>query len=173
MSAEHLHDSGASNGPGYETRDANLKALLQFAFWLAVLLAVTLLTMRVAFHYFSQLTPLGPAASPFENARQIPSGPLLQANPHEDLSTFCAGQSQAVAGYSWVNQAGGIVQIPIDRAMDVTLQNGLPSRSADEMAAAGATIPPVGAAGEPDATFLQGPCGYLQQPDVAASVPKD
>jgi hypothetical protein len=114
-----------------------------------------------------------PSASPFENTREIPSGPLLQASPHQDLTSYCAGQRDAVDGYAWVNKTGGIVQIPIDRAMDMTLKNGLPSRSADEMAAAGATIPPVGAAGEPDATYTEGPCGYLQQPAAAADVPKD
>jgi hypothetical protein len=172
VSGHHDHgvDTGA-RGPGYEVRDANIKALLQFAFWLAMLLAVTLVAMRYTFSYLDKLTPLGPAASPFENARQIPSGPLLQADPHEQLGTFCSGQRDGVDGYSWVNQAGGIVQIPIDKAMDLMIQRGLPSRSADEMAAAGATIPSVGAAGEPDATYMQGPCGYLQ-PDVPM-MPKD
>jgi hypothetical protein len=155
------HNQG-NNGPGYEVRDANIKGLLQFAFWLAMLLLVTLVAMRFTFSELSKMAPLGPAASPFENARQIPSGPLLQAEPHQELGAYCANQQLAVDGYAWVNKTGGIAQIPIDRAMDLTIQRGLPSRSADEMAAAGATIPPVGAAGEPDATYLQGPCGYLQ-----------
>jgi hypothetical protein len=174
VSADHGQPAhAAAKGPGYEVRDANLKALLQFAFWLAVLLAVTLVAMRFTFGYLSTLTPYGPNASPFENTRQIPSGPLLQVHPHDELNTYCSGQRDAVSGYSWINQAGGIVQIPIDRAMDLTLQRGLPSRSTDEMAAAGATIPQVGAAGEPDATYLQGPCGYLAQPAAAAAVPND
>jgi hypothetical protein len=156
------HNQG--NNPGYETRDANIKALLQFAFWLAVLLAVTLVAMRITFTQLSKLTPLGPTASPFENSRPIPSGPMLQAEPHQELGAYCANQRQAVDGYAWVNKSGGVVQLPIDRAMDLTIQHGLPSRTADEMTAAGATIPAVGAAGEPGATYLQGPCGYLTPP---------
>lgn len=174
MSAEHNYDAQTeSRGAGYEVRDANLKALLQFAFWLAVLLAVTLVAMRFTFGYLSKLTPLGPAASPFENARQIPSGPLLQVHPHDDLNSYCSGQRDAINDYAWINQTGGIVQIPIDRAMEITLQHGLASRSAEEMAAAGATIPQVGTAGEPDATYLQGPCGYLGTPAAAAAAPTD
>ncbi|HEY6467565.1 MAG TPA: hypothetical protein VIY69_16305 [Candidatus Acidoferrales bacterium] len=161
------------NGPGYETRDADLKVLLQFGFGLAVLLAVTLIVMRFIFGYLNALTPLGPKASPFANTREIPTGPLLQASPHEDLVTFCSGQRQLVDGYAWINKAGGIVQIPIDRAMDLALQRGLPSRTADEMKAEGGTIPPVGAAGEPDASYLQGPCGYLSEPKAAAAVPSE
>jgi len=172
MSAHEKHGAPAGN-PGYEVRDVNIKALLWFAFWMAVVIAMTLLAMRFTFGYLGKLTPLGPAASPFENSRQIPSGPLLQAAPHQELSSFCSGQTQAVQGYAWVNQAGGIVQLPIERAMDLTLQHGLPSRSAAEMQAAGATIPPVGAAGEPDATYSQGPCGYLQPPKSPASPEKE
>lgn len=175
MSAPHDHDPHGANGrgPGYEVRDADLRALLKFGFWLAVLLAVTLVSMRFVFGYLDKLTPLGPKASPFANSREIPTGPLLQASPHQDLVSFCAEQRKQVDSYAWLNKRGGIVQIPIGRAMDLTLQRGLPARSAQEMQAAGGTIPPVGAAGEPDATYEQGPCGYLAQPTVAAAVPKE
>lgn len=175
MSAPQHNHAPENNGrgPGYEVRDADLRALLKFGFWLAVLLAVTLVSMRFVFGYLDKLTPLGPKASPFANSREIPSEPLLQANPHEDLVSFCAEQRQQVDSYAWLNKAGGIVQIPIDRAMDLALQHGLPARSEQEMQAAGGTIPPVGAAGEPDASYEQGPCGYLAQPSVAAAVPKE
>jgi hypothetical protein len=175
MSDPHRNNAHENNGrgPGYEVRDADAKSLLKFGFYLAVLLAVTLIAMRFVFGYLDRLTPLGPTASPFANAREIPTGPLLQANPHQDLLSFCAGQRQQVDGYAWLNKAGGIVQIPIDRAMDLTLQRGLPARSEQEMQAAGGTIPAVGAAGEPDATYEQGPCGYLAQPQAAAAAPKD
>jgi hypothetical protein len=32
-------------------------------------------------------------------------------------------------GYGWVNEAGGVVHIPIERAMELTLQRGLPTRA--------------------------------------------
>lgn len=175
--SEPQHNNNAhendGRGPGYEVRDADLKSLLKFGLGLAILLAVTLVAMRFVFGYLNTLTPLGPKASPFANTREIPSGPLLQANPHQDLLSFCAQQRQQVDSYAWLNKAGGIVEIPIDRAMDLTLQKGLPARSEQDMQAAGGTIPPVGAAGEPDASYEEGPCGYLAQPQAAAAVPKD
>ena len=161
MSA-HEHGSVSPNGgPGYETRDADIRALIQFAFGLAIVLLVTIVAMRFTFAYLNRLTPLGQTASPFQNVRQVPTGPLLQATPHKDLDSYCAGQVDAENSYSWVNKAGGIVQIPVDRAMDLVLQRGLPSRSAADMTAGGGVIAPVGAAGEPQANYLQGPCGYL------------
>ena len=44
-------------GSGYEQRDANIRALLQFAFWMAVVLAVTLVAMRWTFNYFAKIEP--------------------------------------------------------------------------------------------------------------------
>jgi hypothetical protein len=176
MSGGHdMHnDTGIPvDNPGYEVRDASIPGLIKFAVVLAIVLAVTLISMRFMFDVLGKLTPLGETASPFDNGRHIPAGPLVQAKPHQDLTSYCTGQSQAVSSYSWVNKDGGIVQIPVDRAMDLTMQRGLPSRSAADMAAAGATIPPVGAAGEPDATYLQGPCGYLTPPAEAEGAPKD
>jgi hypothetical protein len=169
------HGAGAipADNPGYEVRDASIKGLITFAVVLALVLFFTLISMRFMFSELNTLTPLGETSSPFDNGRHIPAGPLVQAKPHQDLTAYCANQSQVVSTYAWVNKDGGIVQIPIDRAMDLTLQRGLPSRSAADMAAAGATIPPVGAAGEPDATYLQGPCGYLTPPAEVSAAPKD
>jgi hypothetical protein len=163
----------SADNPGYEVRDASIKGLITFAVVLALVLFATLVSMRYMFSALNKLTPLGETASPFDNGRNSPSGPLVQAQPHQDLTAYCANQSQTVGTYAWVNKDGGIVQIPIDRAMDLTLQRGLPSRSATDMAAAGATIPQLGAAGEPDATYLQGPCGYLTPPAERPAEPKD
>ena len=173
MSSDHQKDPQA--GPGYEVRDANIKGLLQFALGLAILLVVTLVAMRITFVELDKLTPLGPGPTPFseENARQIPNGPLLQVKPHQELGDYCANQRTAVESYAWVNKSGGVVQIPIDQAMKVVEGKGLPSRSADEMAAAGATIPQLGAAGEPNATYEEGPCGYLKSPEAAGALPKE
>ena len=66
MATKKPHDN-APVGPraaGYEQRDANIGALVQFAFWMAVVLAVTMLAMRWSFDYFKKVTPLGPPASP-------------------------------------------------------------------------------------------------------------
>lgn len=169
----HIPDEPTGRGPGYEVRDADAKSLLKFGLGLAVLLAVTLIAMRFVFGYLDALTPLGPKASPFANTREIPSGPLVQAHPHEDLVTFCSDQRQQVNSYEWLNKPGGIVQIPINRAMDLMIQKGFPARSEQEMQSAGGTVLSVGAAGEPDASYEQGPCGYLAQPQAAAAVPSE
>jgi len=36
---------------------------------------------------------------------------------------------QKLDSYGWIDQDNGIVRIPIDRAIDVTVQRGLPARA--------------------------------------------
>jgi hypothetical protein len=150
-------------GPGYEQRDANIRGLLQFALWMAVVLVVTLFAMRWAFGYFAKIEPLGPPASPLVGAtqRELPSNPRLQAHPHGDLENYCAAQEQEVNTYGWVDQQSGTVRIPIDRAMDMILQKGLPARAANE---APPSMPSVAIPVPPNGTDLEGQCGYLAEP---------
>jgi len=118
------------NGPGYETRDANVPNLLKFGFWLAVILIVVAFGMKWMFGYFAQTQTLGPAASPFENARTLPPSPRLQVAPQAEIHNYWESQQEILNSYGWVDQHNGVVRIPIDRAMRLTLERGLPARTA-------------------------------------------
>ena len=160
MATEH-HSSGApsGNGAGYERRDANLSILLQFGFWLAVLLVVALVGMKFTFDYFAKTEPLGPMSSPMmePGARVLPPSPRLQSKPHLELKDYCEAQQKQVNAYAWVDQASGVVRIPVDRAVDLTLARGLPARAATDIPAGSASV--ISSVAEaPDAS---GPCGYL------------
>ena len=157
---------------GWEKRDVNIKGLFQFAFWMAVVLVVTLVGMRFTFAFYKRVEPLGPTASPMVSTtyRMIPSKPLLQVQPHQELEDHCAAQQQDVNTYAWVNQSSGVVRIPVDRAMELVLAKGLPARPAADATASGSsagtssavTTPTV--AGETD---MEGQCGYLTEPTEA------
>jgi hypothetical protein len=166
------------------------------ALGLAVLIVVTMVIVKWTFNIFDKLMPLGPPAAPFTQSRQTPSGPMIQATPHLELKDYCAAQVKNVETYSWVDQQRGIVRIPIDRAMDMILQQGLPARASSASPANGvsgngaaSSAPPsdgspanatpasdlpgvtVGAQNTQAASYLEGPCGYLADPAVNA--PKD
>ena len=148
---------------GYEHRDANIRALLQFAFWLAVLLIVVLVGMRWTFNYLSAKEPLGPPPTPFENARVIPPMPRLQVEPHQDLKTYCSQEMSDLESYGWVDSQNGIVRIPVDRAMDKILQQGLPVRPASEATSAATSKAPVDTVAASQPTGVGGPCSFLLQ----------
>lgn len=163
-------------GDGYEHRDASIPSLLKLGLGLAILIAVTLVAMKWTFRIIDRYEPLGPAAVPFASSSQPTPGPLLQAAPHMDLKEYCVAQQSNVSTYAWVDKQQGTVRIPVDRAMDLILQQGLPVRAsggAPSGAAPAMDMPgsTVGGQNTQAASYLQGPCGYLADQDVA--VPKD
>jgi len=48
-------------------------------------------------------------------------------------------EEQKLASYDWVDQKAGTLRIPIDRAMDLVAQRGLPVRTHEATAQASAT----------------------------------
>lgn len=169
METEHRnpHDAHGSAGPGYEQRDVNVPGLLKFGFWMAVVLVITFFGMRWTFDYFSRTQSVGALPAPFAAERQLPPNPRLQVTPHLDLQMYCQGQEQRVNTYGWIDQRLGVVRIPVDRAMDLVLQHGLPARPAQ--APAGTTYATPEPATVPGGADLQGPCGYLGAPAPTGS----
>jgi hypothetical protein len=110
--------------PGYETQDAKPRPLIYFTLSMAVLLGLSALAAQQAFVRFR------PNASvpPFANVRPLPPPPRLQATPFADIEQYQRSQHQILNSYGWVDRQQGIVRIPIDRAMQLLLQRGLPVR---------------------------------------------
>jgi hypothetical protein len=129
------HPAGASNA--YETRDANPRSLLRFALGLFLTLVLSWAASKWIFDYFGRVQNLGPTATPFEQARALPPLPQLQVHPVQDLDRMREEQDQALDTYGWVDRSRGIVHIPIERAMDLVLERGLPARAPAPAAAGG------------------------------------
>ena len=117
------------HGRGHETRDVSIRNLIEFGAALIVLIIVGLLASEGVLRYFEVRQPLGPPASPFENVRTLPPAPRLQVAPVEDLARYRAAQDSALNSYGWVDQKAGVVRIPIDRAINLLLERGLPARA--------------------------------------------
>jgi len=115
--------------PGHETRDTNIRSLVIFGIGLFVSLVIVLVVSAKLFRYFATVQSLGPPASPFANARVLPPAPRLQVGPHLDLQHYKQSQQELLNSYGWVDKNAGIVRIPIGRAMDLLLRQGLPTRS--------------------------------------------
>lgn len=54
-----------------------------------------------------------------------PSGPLLQPSPEGDMEVFRAHETAVVESYGWTDQASGVARLPIDRAKELVLEDGL------------------------------------------------
>lgn len=62
---------------------------------------------------------------------QTPPDPRLQEKPADDLARMRAAENQALDRYRWIDKERGVVQLPIDRAVDLLLEQGMPETSAE------------------------------------------
>ena len=133
MSDRHAADG--DTGVHHETGDVNSGAIFGFGAGLAVAMALICGVVWLFFAYFSareshHAAPDFPMAA--EQANRLPPEPRLQTNPRQDLLDMRAQEDLVLHTYGWVDKAAGVVRIPIDEAMKLTVARGLPARTESE-----------------------------------------
>jgi hypothetical protein len=125
--AHHRDDSGVH----HETTDVNIGGVLLFAASLFVVGVIVHLLVWVLFGYLSgRETRQGAREHPLTMTSEtpLPPEPRLQINPREDLRELRAHEDEVLTSYGWVDKNAGIVRIPIEEAMKIVVQKGLPAR---------------------------------------------
>ena len=59
---------------------------------------------------------------------ELPPEPRLQTDPQQELRDLRARQQSRLTGYGWVNKEAGVARIPIEDAMRMVVEQGLPVR---------------------------------------------
>ncbi|HUY12384.1 MAG TPA: hypothetical protein VMX16_01985 [Terriglobia bacterium] len=113
---------------GHETRDADVNKLAIFGLVLAAMILFGFVVTEALFRYSIHAGNEHRHTSPFENARQIPPKPHLLVSDPADYQHYMEHQTEMLNSYGWVDPQQGTVRIPIDRAMHLLLQKGLPTR---------------------------------------------
>jgi hypothetical protein len=129
MDEKHLPEGHPK--PAHETSDANTRSVVIFGVVLFVTLVASLWLVDVVFHYFTAHQHLGPPLTPYGHVRELPPPgvPRLEVHPGEDMEHYREQQEKLLNSYGWVDRDAGTVRIPIQRAMDLLLQKGLPVRT--------------------------------------------
>ena len=114
---------------GYETRDVNLRAVLA----LAIATAIGAVLVHIGLYYLlsgleAQARRNDPEPSPRASQDATAPGPRLQSTPLADYEQYKLEQEQLTTTYGWVDRQQGIVRIPVERAMQLYLQRGPPTR---------------------------------------------
>ena len=122
-----MHDSGKQKR--YETRDVSARSMAWSALGLVVLVVAGLAASWAVMKYFVAVQKLGPPASPFDQTRTIPPEPRLSVNPVEELKKYEERERKQLEHYGWVDRNAGRVHIPIEHAMELSLERGFPVRS--------------------------------------------
>jgi len=116
----------------YEHSDARFGPLALSGFALLALMSVGMLLSRRILESFKVDDEVGPQ-HPMSAFRQGPAGPLLQADPHLDLAAHEAWEDRVLTEYAWIDPVGGVVQLPIARAMQLALEEGFPLPASTEL----------------------------------------
>ena len=61
---------------------------------------------------------------------RLPPFPRFQENPQQELQELSGKQKAQLEGYGWVDREAGVARIPIEDAMKLVIERGLPTREA-------------------------------------------
>lgn len=131
----------------HERRDVPVRAIVQFLLWLSISTVFISLAMWGLFRFFEAgLKKDDPSISPLvaTSLKRTPPGPRLETDSLALKSQLRARESERLGSYSWADQPAGVARIPIERAMDLIAERGVPGGNA-----AGFTTPTPGAGGAP------------------------
>jgi hypothetical protein len=116
-----------SASEGHETTDVRIKPLAIFLAGLTISLVVVSLFVAWLLHLFLSTTvPAEPSATRAESEPPPIVGPLLQVSARHDLEVHRAREDARLAATEWVDAPAGIVRIPIDEAINLAAERGLP-----------------------------------------------
>jgi hypothetical protein len=111
----------------HEESDVQVGLILMSGIGLVVMTTVVLLVAYWLFNDFAaRWAKLQVPPSPLAETRQPPPEPRLQVVPAQDLQQMRAAEEGVLSSYGWVDEAAGFVRMPIDRAIELLLERGLP-----------------------------------------------
>ncbi len=127
------HDSDVGTGENaqvsWERKDIDIVQISGFGIGLLVAFMVSVAAMWGLFVYFKvredNLRPKNVPAM-MSQKPMLPPEPRLQADPVMELDKMHASEEMLLTSYGWVDSAKGTVHIPIDQAINMVAQKGLP-----------------------------------------------
>jgi len=126
------HEHTEIAGIRFEEADINYRPITIAATYGVVVFTVFLGVAWGTFHYLAAREArlsTGPNPLAEKYARKQPPEPRLQADPRGDLLQLRAAEDAALGKLAWVDRRNGVVQLPIDRAMEMLVSRGLPVRA--------------------------------------------
>jgi hypothetical protein len=153
MSDDHIHH-GHNAEVGYEQRDLSAKGIFAFLIGLAVATVVFTFMLKGLYVILDRYeqehqTPPGPLVVDVpKDTRHVPADarmkfpePRLEVDERTQLNDFLTQQDDQLSTYGYVDRQAGVVRIPIEQAMKMVVQKGLPVLPAGAAVPASAKTP--------------------------------
>jgi hypothetical protein len=113
----------------HELSDLSPKNIALFGITLAVtLVGVLLITYALFRHFYNVELSSQIAPSPLSYTPEPTPEPHLLVNPGQSLKTMRAAEEAILNSYEWVDREQGLVRVPINRAIEILAERGLPAR---------------------------------------------
>ncbi len=115
------------NGAGHEQSEVSVRLIVISLAFLAVFTFLVCILVVGIFNYLHSEYHTAEA----ERLAQpvIPPEPRLEVYGPRQLLELHAHEDHVLNSYAWVDKDAGMVRIPIDRAIDLLAQKGLPSHN--------------------------------------------
>ncbi len=112
----------------YETEEILVWRTLRWGLLiLAVMIIVALVVSKYMLDAFTASARRQSEAQAQASPPLVPR-PALQANPQMDIVELRRVEEGRLSSYGWVDKERGIVYVPIERAMELLTEKGLPAR---------------------------------------------
>ncbi|MFN2375680.1 MAG: hypothetical protein ABR538_04035 [Candidatus Binatia bacterium] len=134
MSAHGDPNSPRNDDIRVETTDVSTRPVALSVLALAVFTLLFTFAAHLTFQFLgAHMKASSPPASPLaeQYAAKEPPEPRLQIDPKKDLVVHRAAEDKILRSLAWVDREAGIVQVPIERAMELLLAKGLPARDGE------------------------------------------
>jgi hypothetical protein len=144
MSDETMkHGHSDNGGVEFEREDLSTRGVFGFMIGLGIT-GIVIYFIIVGLYSFldryerSHMTTASPLVAPSGAASRVVSkdyvekqfrengAPMLEDNERGQFSEFLMKQEKHLNSYGWVDEQAGVAYIPIERAMELTVQRGLP-----------------------------------------------
>jgi len=140
MDTKSQYAQGHGRTPEVDQSDVSVRGIAGFLIGLTICVTLTCLVLAGMFVALRKAFTSSPAnanalvgtreplPSSAQSARTLFPEPRLQSDYFGDLAKERKEWNDQLNSYGWLDKNAGIVHIPIDRAMQLTLQRGLPVR---------------------------------------------
>ena len=142
MSNQIKHENTAGHG-SFEHQDLKPRSILYFLLTLIVATIFCLILLKWLFAFLEHREKTSqPEVNPLVtnvpvDTRHVATGypqgafpsPKLEEDERGQLNGIRLAEEETLYSYGWVDEKAGTVHIPIERAMDLLVQRGLPVRS--------------------------------------------
>jgi hypothetical protein len=168
MSDEMMNHGHSGHETEYEHEDLGTRGIFAFMIGLVVTGLIIYFIIDGMYRFLDQyekshMTTSSPLVSSkdemsrvytqaeMDNAFKDNGAPMLETNERSQFRDFLMNQENQLNSYGWVNEKDGVAHIPIERAMELLAQRGIPvypQSGADANPAAASKAPAPKSAGK-------------------------